>query len=263
MTLCTMLIEKENQRIKHIFLTADTRISNDEENFTDCGQKIFNFTKNVIVAVAGDYAWFMTKVKEQLEERITLRAIQEKTVNQILNIISQVFLENLSEQEIDLDMFVVIRDTDGRELHPYLISTTDCFTHNKLSEELNLIGLNEQLQAQFRYYYSCFKKDFVPDPERPLNNVTPVLQSYIHIQTSEVSSFIIGLSIDRSHWRGLDIETGLNEGENWIYDRTTPELTWIRTVNGREIEQTTRSYYDVQDNLKKKLGSSRRPKIDK
>ncbi|MFJ8242530.1 hypothetical protein [Bacillus tropicus] len=39
-----MLIEKEEGIIKHIFLTADTRVSG-EGNFTDNGHKIFNFTK--------------------------------------------------------------------------------------------------------------------------------------------------------------------------------------------------------------------------
>ncbi|PGC09942.1 hypothetical protein COL99_24445 [Bacillus toyonensis] len=259
MTLCTMLIEKEEEIIKHIFLTADTRIS-DDNNFTDNGHKIFNFTKNVIVAVAGDYAWFMLHVKVQMEENIKTNTISGKSVKEILHIISMILFENLNQSKKELDMFVIIKDSIEKKLCPYLISTPNVFVHQELSEELNLIGEDNLVQEAFSAAYQVHKGEFIPNPENFLNNVTPVLRSYYSVVSPNVSDFIIGLSIDQSHWRALNIETSPDNGENWICDTSMFDLTWVRTVNGKEVGRTTKKYGEIYKKIQNVLPTSRREK---
>ncbi|SCC53762.1 Protein of unknown function [Bacillus wiedmannii] len=73
-----------------------------------------------------------------------------------------------------------------------------------------------------------------------------------------MSDFIIGLSIDRKGWRALNIETSPDNGGNWIYDTSMLDLTWIRTVNAKEVGKTTKDYGEIHDNLQKRLPTSRR-----
>ncbi|PHC09939.1 hypothetical protein COE99_09555 [Bacillus toyonensis] len=258
MTLCSMLLEKNGDKIKHIFLTADTRISNEEGNFTDKGQKVFHFTKHVIVAVAGDYDWFMKDIYNKMQESITSRTIRDKKVKDILNIISNILFNGMQGAHYDLDMFVVIRDLNTKEICPYLISTSDCYNHYELSGELHTIGLDKQKRVEFQYAFERLKEIWSPDKDNHFNNIRPVLGAYIALPTSEISGFPTAVCIDEQHWTALDVEMFLDKGQHLIENRSNPDLTWSIIVNGVKVQVTTKVLGDIMDELRKVQGSSKR-----
>ncbi|MFJ8242531.1 hypothetical protein [Bacillus tropicus] len=193
-----------------------------------------------------------------MEREITVAKIYGKSVQEILHIISMVLFEELNEDKKDLDLFVVIKDSINQKLCPYIISTSNVFMYHELTDELNLIGEDDVVQEAFYAAYQVHKGEFIPNSDNLLNNVTPVLSSYYSITSPNVSDFIIGLSIDQSHWRALNIETSPDKGENWIRDTAMLDLTWIRTVNDKEVGRTTRDYGNIYNRIQNILPTSRR-----
>jgi len=262
MTLCSMLLEKNGDKIKHIFLTADTRILNEKGNFTDKGQKIFHFTKNVIVAVAGDYDWFMKFIYNKMQKSITVTTIQNKEVKDILNIISNILFCEMKSAPQDLDMFIVIRDSKTKELCPYQISTSDCYKHDELSGELHTIGLDKQKRAEFQYAFGKLKEKMSPDENNHFNNIRPVLGAYIALPTSEISGFPTAICIDEKHWAALDVEMFLDKGQHLIENRSNPDLTWSIIVNGVKVQVTTKDFGAIMKELNTVHGSRKGRKLE-
>ncbi|MEC1071320.1 hypothetical protein [Priestia megaterium] len=261
MTLCTMLVEQDGEFINHIFLTADTRIIKGErstENFTDQGQKIFNFTKEVIVAIAGDYSWFLNQIKPIIETKISTLKLSQKTPEYILTIIKEILFTNSSDKQYDLDIFVIIRDVISKNLYSYVLKSSGNFNHQELGKGLHLIGLDTVKQNEFRIAYKKYTEEFKSDPKKPFNDVVPILRTYYALPSEDISTFVTALSIDRTSWRALDIESSPDDGVTWIYDTSMEGIIWSRSVNEREISRTTTNIEKIKYDLNTRMGSSKR-----